>query len=434
VTEKTSRAKSLFKTLSGTALRAGSDALRRQFGDDKVDAFSSSAAEHLVQGLDELKGAAMKFGQMMSLMDEKTLPPGWKRALSLLQSKATPKPWSEIEVVFQKELGDKVSLFASIEPEAVRAASIGQVHRGVLLDGRNVAVKIRYPGLDESLAEDVENLRAFLKKTKFVIKGDFDSILKEMERVFHREIDFIKEAQSYREYAKLLQPWSDKFAIPDVVDECSSHGVLTTSWLEGEDFGIWMEKSRGHLPTEAIELERDRLGESFLLLLFVEFFVFRKVQSDPNPSNFVVCPDGRLGLLDFGAVTEFSSELIENYRSLMTAALQGANADLIAISQRMGFLTEDASDDARKSFLRILALAAKPLSMSAYDWGSEKLSVAVREEAVRFAVHSRFHAPPCEVVFLHRRIMGTQLALERLGAVVQARRIVDEFVLQPKKY
>jgi aarF domain-containing kinase len=429
--DKQGRGKSLLKTLGGTVLRAGKDAVRRHLGDNAVEAFSSSAAEHLVEGLDELKGAAMKFGQMLSILDESTLPPGWKKALSLLQASSTPKPWSEIEPIFLSELGKNVSHIASVNPVAVRAASIGQVHRGVLVDGRSVAIKIRYPGLDASLSEDIDALRKFFQKTKFVFRGDFESVLAELERVFLQELDLESEAEAYRDYAKALEPWGDHFVVPGVVDECSSEGVLTTEWLEGEDLNTWMESVRLKDSAKS-RAKRDHVGENLFRLLLMEIFLFRKVQSDPNPANFLVLENGKLGLLDFGAVKVLSPEIVEDYRAISHAAVNHANADLLAISQKMGFVPEHLSNDARVSFLRILAIAAKPISSSLYDWGSEKLSTAVREEAIRFAMHTHFHAPPSEIVFLHRRILGTQLTLERLGPVVEARRIFEELVFQSK--
>ncbi len=427
--EEKGRAKSLLMTLGGTALRAGKDAVKRRFGEDALEAFSSSAAEHLVDGLDDLKGAAMKFGQMLSILDESTLPPGWKRALSLLQARATPKPWSEIESVFLSELGTRASRILSVEPIAFRAASIGQVHRGVLDDGRNVAIKIRYPGLDASLTEDIDGLRKFFKKTKFIFRGDFESVLAELERVFIQELDLVSEAAAYREYAKALDPWKHFFSVPEVIDDCCSEGVLTTLWLEGEDLNAWMEEIRANETPKNVKM-RDHVGENLLRLLLLEIFVLKKVQSDPNPANFLVQPNGRLGLLDFGAVKSLEPKLVDDYRLMAEAAVNNANSDLLTISRRMGFLPDKISEDARVSFLHILALAAKPLSSSVYDWGSEKLSTAVRDEAIRFAMHSHFHAPPSDVVLLHRRILGTQLTLERLGPVVQARRIFDEFVFR----
>ncbi len=431
MTESKGRGKSLLKTLGGTALRAGKDALKRRFGDDAVDAFSSSAAEHLVEGLGELKGAAMKFGQMLSILDEATLPPGWKRALSLLQASSTPKPWSEIEPLFLAELGKNAERIVSVDPVAVRAASIGQVHKGVLNDGRTVAVKIRYPGLEESLPEDIDALRKFFQKTKFIFRGDFESVLAELERVFLQELDLVSEAEAYRHYAKALAPWKNHFVVPEVIDSCSTAGVLTTVWLEGEDLNSWMENIRLK-DTPKNRQKRDHVGENLLRLLLMEVFLLRKVQTDPNPANFLVLENGKLELLDFGAVKELSHDLVENYRALTKAAVEHANSDLLTISRIMGFLPENASSEARVSFLRILAIAAKPMASSVYDWGGEKLSTAVREEAVRYAMHTHFHTPPAEVVFLHRRILGTQLTLERLGPVVQARGVFDELVFEPK--
>jgi aarF domain-containing kinase len=420
---KRSRATSLLKTLGGTALRAGQDAMRRHLGNDPTGEWVSHAAEHLVQGLDELKGAAMKFGQMLSLLDESTLPPGWKKALSLLQSRATALPWEKMEPVLDAELGPKRKLFAHIEPVAVRAASIGQVHMGKLRDGRKVAVKIRYPGLDENLKTDVENLRAFFRKAEFLIKSNFDPILDELEGMFLHELDFKEEANQYRRYAGLLKDEQDSFVVPNVVEECSVAGVLTTEWLEGEDLNSWISRSERESGTAD---DRSLLGERILRLVFLEIFRFGCIQSDPNPGNFIILPDKRIGLVDFGAVKELCQRLVDDYRSFGMASIAWNEPELLTIGRRMGFLPKEASSETEDLFLQILRLSSTPFRDESYTWDSRKLSREVRDLGVKYALKSRLHTPPSEAVFLQRRVMGTELVLERLQPTLAARGMFEQ--------
>ena len=153
---------SLIKTLGSAAIKAGQETLKNKFNIDTSSVFESKAAERLVAGLDELKGVTMKFGQILSMMDENILPKGWKNALSKLQSEATPKDWDYIEPILLEELKN-LDDFLSIETTAVHAASVGQIHKAVLQNGQKVAVKIQYPNLEKSIKSDLSNMKKIVK-------------------------------------------------------------------------------------------------------------------------------------------------------------------------------------------------------------------------------------------------------------------------------
>ena len=262
---KQSRTFSLVRTLSSTALRMGLDKMKPGKG---------NASGRLIQGLDDLKGAAMKFGQMASMLDEQLLPDGWKEALRGLQSGATPRPFSEIIPTLNQHIPDYLSLVANIETNAVHSASIGQVHRAVLKDGRSIALKVRYPGLEDSVDSDLETLRKLLKFANVLpTQGNYDSIFERIREVFLRELDFTKEASEYEHYAQHFAG-SERIQIPQVILPLSSTHTLATEWVEGTSLGTWLSQI-----SEQSQEKRNKLAETLLWLLVHELFQVGRIQS-----------------------------------------------------------------------------------------------------------------------------------------------------------
>jgi predicted unusual protein kinase regulating ubiquinone biosynthesis (AarF/ABC1/UbiB family) len=189
-------------------------------------------ADRIVHALGKLKGAAMKVGQMLSLQDS-LLPPEVAEVLHTLQRQAPPIPFETVKRQLDKELPEWKRTFARLEPEAVAAASIGQVHRGVLKDGRTVAVKIQYPGIDKIIEADLVNLRRLLKSLfSLFTDADFGPIWRELRDRLREELDYLHEAENLRRMA-LLYAGSDEVVIPSVVDAATSRRVLTMEYVAG---------------------------------------------------------------------------------------------------------------------------------------------------------------------------------------------------------
>lgn len=418
------RALSLLRTLGSTAVRAGTEKIKRTLSSSgSEDFFESAAALRLVRGLDDLKGAAMKMGQLLSMADDSVLPKQWREALSRLQSGATAKPWSDIKPLIDSALGGRWP-FLEINHDAIHAASIGQVHKARLLDGTAVAVKVRYPGLEASVRSDLENIQRVLSLANILpSKGNYDELFERVESVFLQELDFSKEREFYQLYQKKLQRF-ERIVIPDVFEDLSNESLLVTRWIDGINLKEWMSLEGAPSVRAEAEPLRDEIGHSLIELLFFEIFEHGFIQSDPNPANFLVTTDGKLCLLDFGATEQLSKSLTDNYRDLSRACIFGTKPDVIQAAEKMNLLFATDNDEARDSFVQMMAITCEPFAHNYFDWKHCDLTKRLKTKLLNFARSTALRPPPAELMFLNRRILGTQLIMENLGARVHAREIV----------
>jgi aarF domain-containing kinase len=423
-TSSKNRALSLLRTLGSTAVRAGTEKIKKRFNDSGADEFfESAAALRLVKGLDELKGAAMKMGQLLSMADDSVLSKPWREALSRLQSDATSKPWSEIEPILVSALSGRWP-FQQIDKTAIHAASIGQVHKGTLLDGTPVAVKIRYPGLESSVRSDLENIQRVLSIANILpSKGNYDELFERVESVFMQELNFAKEMEFYQLYKSKLSPFP-RFVVPEVFSDLSNDSLLVTRWIDGTNLKDWMTREGAPHVSAEVESLRDELGHSLLELLFFEIFQHGFIQSDPNPANFLVTTDGKLCLLDFGATEQLSQTLVQNYKTLSRACIFETKLEIIRAAEDMNLLFKTDSEEARESFVHMMAITCEPFTHNYFDWKNCDLTKRLKTKILSFARATSLRPPPAELMFLNRRILGTQLIMESLGPRIRARDIV----------
>lgn len=423
-TDARKRALSLLRTLGSTAVRAGSEKIKRKLtGTAAEDLLQSGAALRLVRGLDELKGAAMKMGQMLSLADETVIPKPWRDALSRLQSDATARPWNEIQPLIESALEGSWP-FAHIEETAIHAASIGQVHKARLHDGTPVAVKVRYPGLERSVRSDLENIkRVLIVANVLPVKADYDDLFARVQSLFLQELDFAKERDFYLFYRKKLESF-ENIIVPEVFASLSNEKMLVTRWVDGMNLKDWMTHTGAPHVGQADESLRDRLGRAMLELLFFEIFDNGFIQSDPNPANFLVTPDGKLCVLDFGATEELSLSLRENYKALCLACMFGSKKDVIAVAEKMQLLFTTDSEEARDAFVQMMAITCEPFVHNYFSWKECHLTRRLKDKILSFAKSTLLRPPPAELMFLNRRIVGTQMLLENLGPTVRAREVI----------
>jgi predicted unusual protein kinase regulating ubiquinone biosynthesis (AarF/ABC1/UbiB family) len=285
-------------------------------------------AGRIARALGELKGAAMKVGQMLSLQDS-ILPPEVAEVLRSLQKQSPPMPFEVVEDELDVELPAWRDLFVRIEPEAFAAASIGQVHRGLLRDGRQVAVKVQYPLIDRIVAADLANLRRALQMVfSLVTKTDFEPIWGELRDRLTEELDYLHEAESARRLAR-LHAGVPEVVIPGVVDEATTRRVLTMEYVVGAS------------PDEACsdrhdQAERDRWGAVLFDFLLRGLLEHRLLHADPNLANFSFLPDGRVVVYDFGCVKAVPPGIARGYRNVTRAALDGRRGEIPALLDAMG--------------------------------------------------------------------------------------------------
>ncbi len=430
-----SRALSLIRTISSTALRAGNEALKRKLNKSgKTDSFMSDAALRLVKGLDDLKGAAMKVGQLLSMVDENILPPGWKDALSKLQSQATAKDWSFIEPILLKEFGN-LEGFLYIQPQAVHAASIGQVHKACLKDGTIVAIKVQYPDLEKSVKSDLHNMKKIVKIANFMPNMDnYDQVFEAVELLFMQELDFIREKSYYDFYLEKFKNHPN-IIVPKTISNYSTRNILTTEWIEAESLQQWLNKYSKTMHTDPdLIKKRDKLGAILLELVFTEVFLLKHIQSDPNPANFLVTLDADLALLDFGATQELHPELIENYSKLTQAALEKNQFELIKTAKKMGILNRGDPHEAKESFIKLMDIAIEPFLTNSYSWMNCHQLKRTNMESLNFMRYTKFRTPSPEMIFINRRLGGNLLIMEKLGATVFAKDILCRILNKNEGY
>jgi predicted unusual protein kinase regulating ubiquinone biosynthesis (AarF/ABC1/UbiB family) len=354
-------------------------------------------AEQVFRILGELKGGALKVGQALSIF-EAALPPEiagpYRATLTRLQEAAPPLPASTVHRVLAADLGsDWRSSFAEFDDQPAAAASIGQVHRAVWLDGRKVAVKIQYPGAGQALIGDFAQLSRLAGLFGVLMPGlEIKPLLQELRSRITEELDYRMEAASQQAFADAYQGDPD-IAVPAVVT--ATDHVLVTEWMDGTPLsGIISSGSKE---------QRDRAGILLVRFLFSGPARAGLLHADPHPGNFRLLPDGRLGVLDFGAVDRLPGGLPEVFGRMLW--LMHTDGDIQTVERelrRHGFLRDGVSVDLDE-LRAFLAPLAEPSSVDSFAFSREWL----RDQAGRVAdlrsanVGRRLNLPP-SYVLIHR--------------------------------
>jgi predicted unusual protein kinase regulating ubiquinone biosynthesis (AarF/ABC1/UbiB family) len=292
-------------------------------------------ATRIVETLGEMKGAAMKVGQMLSLHDA-LLPPEVAEVLRALQKEAPSVPAEVMEFEVRGALEAFDEIFETLNLEAFAAASIGQVHLGKLRDGRRVAVKIQYPLIDQIVKADLKNLKNLLQSIfNLVMEMDFEPFWIEMRDRLLEELDYLHEAENIRRMAALHSEVPD-IVIPEVVAEATTKNVLTMEFTEG------IAPDDACSDRHSAEL-RDRWGAVLMEFQLRGLLQHRFLHADPNLANFAFLEDGRVIAYDFGCVKEVPPELALVYAELLLAVMYGKTESIPGIVGRMGACREDGS-------------------------------------------------------------------------------------------
>ncbi|AYE98758.1 AarF/ABC1/UbiB kinase family protein [Mycobacterium paragordonae] len=330
------RAAKLAGLPAGVAGRAALGVGKRMTGKskDEVNAeLLEKAADEMFKVLGELKGGAMKVGQALSVM-EAAIPPQFaepfRETLVKLQSEAPPLPAPKVHRVLDAQLGIKWrDRFQSFDDTAVASASIGQVHKGVWHDGREVAVKIQYPGADEALRADLKLIQRFSWVAKQVVPGaDVDRLVAEINDTLEAELDYRQEAQNQRAFAKGFAG-DPKFAVPAVI--ASAPRVMVSEWLDGRRVSAVI--------ADGTREERDSVAGLLIEFTFSSPARVGLVHADPHPGNFMLLPDGRLGVIDFGAVAEHPGGLPAGFGELLCRARDEQWDEAIRLLKELGFMS-----------------------------------------------------------------------------------------------
>jgi len=415
--------------LAGIAGEATLEALRRAAGRAEGNGslmLTRANAQRVTDTLAELRGAAMKIGQLLSLQGEDLLPPRFVEVLATLRDQACFMPEAQVREVLAREFGpEHETRFAEFDFEPIAAASIGQVHAAQSIDGRDLALKLQYPGVSVSISGDVDNLAAILKLSGLLSgKVDYATLVPELKAELRREADYRREANNTERYRCFVAD-DPSVHVPRVHRDLSTRHVLALDRIYARP----IEDLRA---PEHPQERRDRIGTSLVRLVFRELFLFRFMQTDPNFGNYLFEPkDERLALLDFGAARRFSQEFSEAYRRLIIAAVERDQHKLVGLAAELGFLRGNESLSERAMFVELCELFAEPLrEPGGYDFGSSDLARRARERSVEALSEYGFPQPPAETLFLHRKLAGSFLLCAHIGARVDCHAAYRAWVLE----
>ena len=377
----------------------------------------------LADRLSHLRGAAMKLGQMISMDAGDLLPPELAAILAQLRSQAHRMPPEQLRRVLDSEWGpDWRRRFARFNATPIAAASIGQVHRATLPDGRELAIKVQYPGVRESIDSDVDNVATLLRVSGVLPRElDLAPLLTEAKRQLHEEADYEREAAQMTRFADWLDGHAD-YVVPRPLPELTTARVLAMDFIDG-------------IPIEALadapQEQRDAAMRDLMALVLREMFEFGAMQTDPNFANYRFQPDtGRLVLLDFGAARDVDPATAQGYRSLLSAGLSGDCDAVREAARAAGFLGEAAVARHRPLVDRMIGIVVTEMNRPGpFDFGDRGFVEVLREHGMEMAAdRSTWHIPPVETLFVQRKVSGTALLAARLEARVDVRKLVRPYL------
>src|SRR3954469_4653372 len=391
---------------------------------------AAALARELVKQLGQLRGAAMKVGQVLSTVDFTAIPESereeFKSTLAALRDDVPPLPYKKVRKLLEDELGGRVAdHFESFEEEAFAAASIGQVHRAVTLDGDAVAVKVQYPGVAEAVESDLRNLSLLLPLVKRLAPGlDVKALYGELRERIAEELDYELEAQNHRAVERAFR--GHPFAhVPKVHTDLSSRRVLVTDLLAGRRFE----------EVKALdEAERDRFGEIVFRFYFSLLGRMRRVCGDPHPGNYLLLDDGRVGFLDFGLMRTLDKDYLEGERALARAVVAEDAEEVHAILTRLGYLP-NPDDFVPEALLEWLLAAGEWYLQPGWrrlspQYVSDLIDATASPRSPWFEQQRRMTVPP--QALLIRRMEGLIFAtLGELRAAADWHELAREFFDEP---
>jgi predicted unusual protein kinase regulating ubiquinone biosynthesis (AarF/ABC1/UbiB family) len=411
-----------FRKLAGLSAQLGADVLKngaKRLVGQEPELLSKAAAEKLVTTLGELKGAAMKLGQVVS-MDTELLAPEVRQVIARLQNEAPPMPYEVVARVLREELGDAPEvLFREFDRTPLAAASLGQVHRAVLRDGRPVAVKVQYPGIAATLSGDMDNLGLVVNTlSKASRLADGTAYFQELREELLLETDYRREAGLCTAFARGVARLPE-LKVPAVIPERTTGRVLTLELLQGRTLKDWVVSG----PSAG---ERFRVARQLLLAIYGPFFTVGEMHADPHPGNFMVLEDGRLGLLDFGSIKRFSPRFVDANRRMFLHAVRLESMDVMGLSREVGFTSELPDAEAAELIQEVLHIAGRPMRTTPYDYATCSITRDMKLHFARNAARFLKIRPPAEAVMFFRSTGGLAQNLRLIGARGDFRAVFQE--------
>ncbi len=376
--------------------------------------------------LSNMRGAAMKMGQLLSMDSGNLLPDELSSILDRLRSDAVTMPMSQLVTVLERDWGENWNeRFSRFSFEPLAAASIGQVHEASCQHGRHLAIKVQYPGVRQSIDSDIDNVYSLLRMSGLIPKSlNLQPLLHEARQQLKQEADYLMEGahlDAYRQHLQTFERNAD-LVIPVYHADLSTTEILTMDYVAGDSLDTLRSMSNE---------KRTDIMSLIFSLFFAELFDFKCVQTDPNLANYLYQADKhKLVLLDFGAVRTFTPDFVNKYQGAMCAAVNQDRQGLDSALQALGFFQNGMKAVNREVVLDIFIMAAEPLRYNGdYSFGQSDL--AKRIQARGLSVSSdpdAWHTPPPDVLFLHRKMAGLYLMAARLNASVNVQALFAPYL------
>ena len=377
----------------------------------------------LADRLSEMRGAAMKLGQLLSMEAGDFLSPELEAILARLRASAHVMPPVQLKQVLQDSYGtDFRHLFRSFDTRPLAAASIGQVHRALSPEGQPLAIKLQYPGVRDAIDSDLDNAAALIRWSGLWPRElDLAPLMDEARRQLHEEADYAREGVALARFGGLLAG-DGRFVVPALDPLRTRAAALAMGFEPSEPIET--------LADAAPDL-RDGAVHALIELCLRELFEFRLMQTYPNFANYRWRPaTGQIVLLDFGATREISKTISDGYLALLRAGLDGDRDAIVSGLERIGFIKPDLSAHHRDSILAMSELGFAVLrGPEPFDFRGNDLADRLRERGLAIGGERElWHLPPPETLFLQRKIGGLYLLATRLGARVDVSALVRRFV------
>lgn len=402
--------------------------LGKRVGGKSADAVSAElqqrTAEQLFKVLGELKGGAMKFGQALSIfeaaMPEEFAAP-YRETLTKLQDSAPPMDAKRIHEILEKELGpDWRRRFKKFNDKPAASASIGQVHKAIWHDGREVAVKVQYPGADKALTADLNQMARLGKMTASWIPGmDIKPLIDELKARMIEELDYINEANNQREFANAYE--GDPYVVvPHVV--VSAPHVLVSEWIDGTPLSKVIK--------DGTQEERDFAGTQYIRFLLSGPARVGLLHADPHPGNYRITPEGKFCALDFGAVAHLPDGLPRPMGTLLRVAQLGDADTVVEGLREEGFIKPNIDLDPAQ-LLAYLDPFVEPSTHDEFTFTREWMRAQFNRTSdfrdPDFTIGLKLNLPP-EYALIHRVWLGGIGVLCQLGATVPMRGEIEQWV------
>ncbi|MEM9022476.1 MAG: AarF/ABC1/UbiB kinase family protein [Bacteroidota bacterium] len=374
-------------------------------------------AKDIYTAFSELKGGPLKVAQMLS-MGEQLLPKAYTQQFAQAQNKVDPLSYPLIRRTFRKAFGQPPeALFDAFSREAVNAASIGQVHKGQI-DGQDYAIKLQYPGVATSLQSDLRLITPVATRILGLKKQEITPYLEEVERKLMEETDYNQELANAREIIDGCAGL-DGLVFPEFREDLSNDRVLTMTWVDGAALSDWLKGD----PSQE---ERNRIGQWLWDFYQHQIHHLHVMHADPHPGNFIITPEGQLGVIDFGCVKRIPEEFYRPYVQLLLAGIDTASADFSEALMALELLydTDSAQDRAMilETFGYMFGLVGRPFYQPSFDFGDDAFFQQIYEQGEALSRDNAMRGLSARgsrhFIYFNRTYFGLYQLLNQLQAVV----------------